>query len=78
MSLSGKNHVGLWENLLVKKLHWKIPAHAPKKNTGLFTSISRGTGTESHNVYLTENLLKLKTVVYPLLLIHSEAISPYS
>ena len=45
MSACGKNHVGLWKkscwfagkiisvcgkNLLVRKLHWKIPAQAPK------------------------------------------------
>ena len=43
-----------------RKLHRKIPAHARKKNTGLFTSICRGTA--SHNVHLTENSPKLKTV----------------
>ena len=32
----------------------------PDKITGLLTSICRG--TVSHNVYLTENSLKLKTV----------------
>ena len=37
------------------QMHWK-------KNTGIFTSICRGTA--SHNVYLTENSPKLKTV-YP-------------
>ena len=38
----------------------KIPADTPDKSTRIFTSICRG--TTSHNVYLTENLPKLKTV----------------
>ena len=42
------------KNSLDRKLHRKIPAHAPKNYTGLFTSICRG--TVSHNVYLTEKL----------------------
>ena len=42
------------------QIHRKIPADTPDKNTGIFTSICRGTA--SHNVYLTENSSKLKTV----------------
>ena len=38
----------------------KIPADTPDKNTGIFTSICRGTA--SHNVYLTEKSPKLKKV----------------
>ena len=65
ISVCGKNHVGMWEksswfvgkimwvcrkNLLVRKLHRKIPAHTPKKNTGLFMSICLSTA--SRKVYL--------------------------
>ena len=39
---------------------WIIPVSLWEKITGLFTSICRG--TVSHNVYLTENSPKLKTV----------------
>ena len=42
------------------QIHWKIPADTPEKNTRIFTSICRGTA--SHNVYLTGNTWKLKTV----------------
>ena len=56
MSVSGKNS-------LVRKLNRKKPAHTPKKNTGIFTSICRGTA--SHNVYLTEKSPTLKTVHVP-------------
>ena len=43
-------------------MHRKKRTDAPKKNNGIFTSICRSTA--SHNVYLTENSPKLKTV-YP-------------
>ena len=42
------------------KSHRKIPHTCTGKNTGIFTSICRGTA--SHNVYLMENSSKLKTV----------------
>ena len=72
MSVCGKNHVSFMgkimsvcgKNSLDSKSHWKIPADTPEKNTRLFTSICRGTAL--HNVYLTENSLKLKTVYLPL------------
>ena len=46
--------------LLDSKSHRKKRTDAPEKNNGIFTSICRGTA--SHNVYLTENSPKLKTV----------------
>ena len=66
-SVFGKNQAGLWEKFVGRK--------TSMKNTHLYTgkkyriiyvySICRG--TESQNVYLTENSLKLKTVQADLL-----------
>ena len=78
MSVCGIIPVSLWEKFgeqsilldnsrqFVGKIQWTkvqcwiIPVSLWEKITGLFTSICRGTA--SHNVYLTENSPKLKTV----------------
>ena len=75
MSVCVKNHVLLWEKScqfvgkimsvcgkisFFRKLHGENTRTYTEKNTRLFSSICRGTA--SHNVYLMENLLKLKTV----------------
>ena len=49
-----------WKFSLDSKSHRKKRTDAPEKSTRIFTSICRGTA--SHNVYLTENSPKLKTV----------------
>ena len=78
MSVCGIIPVSLWEKFgeqsilldnsrqFVGKIQWTkvqcwiIPVSLWEKITGLFTSICRGTA--SHNVYLTENSPKLKTI----------------
>ena len=67
MSVCGKNNVSLWEKScrFVGKILWsenltgKYPHIHRKKNTGLFTYFCQSTA--SHNVYLKEKSLKLKT-----------------
>ena len=61
--LNSRQFVGIirWD----LKSHRKITTDTRGKNTGIFTSICRGTA--SHNVYVTDNSSKLKIVQYNLL-----------
>ena len=61
MSVCGKIMSVCGKNSLVRKLNQKIPAHTPRKKIRDYLRIFAKVHTASHNVYLKENSLKLKT-----------------